>query len=98
MPKTAKDPFAATVMTPDVIAGRHAIVVTPDAVNDLANVTRSLIVTTTAAGTITVIMADDSDQQAVQIPIAIGSWQLYLQIRRVTAASLTGGCGLAIWR
>jgi len=99
MPKTARDPFFATVMTPDVIAGRHATVVTADPNNDLPAVTRSLIVTIGSGGTgITVIMADDADSQPVTIPLGLGTFQLYLQVRRVTAATLgTGGAVVAMW-
>src|SRR5262245_15749585 len=99
MPKTARDPFFATVMTPDVIAGRHAAAVTADPNNDLPAVTRSLIVTIGSGGTgITVIMADDGDQQAVTIPVAVGTWRLDMQVRRITAATLgTGGGIVALW-
>ena len=99
MPKTARDPFFATLMGPDVIAGRHAAVVTADPNNDLPAVTRSLIVTIGSGGTgLTVILADDADSQPVTIPLALGTFQLNIQARRVSAATLgTGGAIVATW-
>jgi hypothetical protein len=45
---------------------------------------------------LTVIMANDADAQTVAIPIAVGTFQLQLQVRRVTAASAGISC-VAMW-
>lgn len=96
MPKTALDPFFATNAEP-LSSARKGAVVTPDPLNDLSNVTSSLLVTAAAAGTLTVIMANDTDQQTVIIPVAIGTWKLEIQVRRVTATSLAAGSIVAFW-
>jgi hypothetical protein len=91
MPKTASDPYFATNT-----GGRKAAAVTPDPANDLQVVTNALIVTASAAGNLTVIMANDADSQTVVVPIAIGTWLLPLQVRRVTAAGAGISC-VALW-
>jgi hypothetical protein len=100
MPKTAKDPFFATTNEP-IFAARNGAAVTPNDTNDLAQVATALIVTIGTGGTgIAVIFANGSDQQAVVIPIAPGTYQLNLQVRRVmaTGTSLgTGGGIVAHW-
>ncbi|MCP3397813.1 MULTISPECIES: hypothetical protein [unclassified Bradyrhizobium] len=98
MTKTARDPLFATQRAP-MSSGRHAKAITPDPNNDLSDVTSSLIVTIGAGGTgVTVIFADDPDQAPVSIPLAVGVFQLQMQVRRVTAATLgTGGGIVATW-
>lgn len=100
MPKTAHDPFFATNVEP-LTAARNGAAVTPSDTADLVQVTSSLIVTIGTGGTgITVIYANGSDQQPVTIPLAVGTWQLQLQVRRVTATGTalgTGGGIVALW-
>jgi hypothetical protein len=100
MPKTATDPFVATNVEP-VSAGRHAIAVTPNDAGDLSHVTSSLIVTVGSGGSgIAVIFADDLDNAPVAIPLAVGSYQLSIQVRRVMATGTalgTGGAVIALW-
>jgi len=101
MAKTANDPLFATSRDP-IMSGRHAVAVTPNDTNDLANVSNAIIVTTGAGATgIAVIMADDTDNQPVTIPLPASTCvQLYLQVRRVmstgTALGTGGGC-VATW-
>ncbi|WP_375791092.1 hypothetical protein ACE102_03120 [Bradyrhizobium sp. vgs-9] len=80
-------------------SGRHAKTIAPDPNTDLSDVTSNLIVTIGTGGTgITVIFADDPDQAPVTIPLAVGTFQLQMQVRRVTAATLgTGGGIVATW-
>lgn len=101
MAKTAIDPFFGTNNEP-VSAGRNGMAVTPDNTNDLPTVTSSLIVTVGTGGTgISVIYAGDPrDNAPVTIPLAVGTWQLQMQVRRVmaTGTSLgTGGGVVAQW-
>jgi hypothetical protein len=100
MPKTAVDPFFATSAEP-IFAARTAKVITPDNNNDVAHVTSALLITIGTGGTgITVIFANGSDQDAVTIPLAVGTYQLNAQIRRVlvTGTNLgTGGSVVAMW-
>jgi hypothetical protein len=101
MPKTAFDPLFATSIEP-ISAARKAAVVTPNDAADLSNVTSSLLVTVGSGGTgISVIFANDGDQNAVTIPLAPGSsYQLSMQIRRVMATNTnlgTGGGVTALW-
>jgi hypothetical protein len=100
MPKTAKDPFFGTTVEP-ISAARQGAAVTPSDTTDLAQVTSSLIVTVGTGGTgIAVIFANGSDQQAVTIPLAPGSYQLSAQVRRVMATGTalgTGGGVVALW-
>lgn len=96
IPKTAIDPFFATNNEP-VSAGRHALVVTPSTTTDLPHVTGSLLVTVTTSGaTVSVICADDLDSGAVTITFPVGVFQLYMQVRRVTAVSGAASV-VALW-
>lgn len=101
MTKTAKDPFFGTNNEP-VSSARMGAAVTPSDTTDLAQVTSSLIVTIGSGGTgITVLYANEPrDNGTVFIPLAVGTWQLQLQVRRVmaTGTSLgTGGGAVAQW-
>jgi hypothetical protein len=93
MVKSAKDPLFGTTTEP-LTAARSGAAVTPNDTQDLAQVTSSLIVTIGAGGAgITVIYANGSDQQAVTIPMAPGTYQLSAQIRRVMATGTSLGTG-----
>jgi hypothetical protein len=99
--KTAIDPFQSTTVEP-VFAARNAVVVTPSDTADLARVTSGLIVTIGSGGTgIAVIFANDGDQNAVTIPLAVGSYQFNMQVRRVMATGTnlgtSGGGVVALW-
>lgn len=98
--KTAIDPFFATNVEP-ITAARKGKAVTPSDTADLSNVTSGLIVTVGTGGTaLAVIYADGSDQEAVTIPLAPGTHQLNIQVRRVlmTGTALgTGGGVVAQW-
>lgn len=101
MGKTAKDPFFGTNNEP-VSAGRMGAVVTPSDTQDLMQVTSSLIVTIGSGGAgIAVLYANQAlDSAPVTIPLAPGTYQLQLQVRRVmaTGTSLgTGGGVVAQW-
>lgn len=100
MPTPANDPLKATQRDP-VSAGRKAKSVTPDDVNDLSDVTSSMIVTIGTGGTgIAVIFADQGDQEAVTIPLGVGSYKLDMQVRRVMSSNTvlgTGGGVVALW-
>lgn len=101
MAKTAKDPFFGTTTEP-VSAGRIGAAVTPNDTTDLAQVTSSLIVTIGSGGTgIAVLYANQPlDSSPVTIPLAVGTWQIQMQVRRVlaTGTSLgTGGGVVAQW-
>ncbi len=100
MAKTANDPFFATNAEP-LSAARKGAAVTPSDTTDLSFVTSKLIVTIGTGGTgITVIFADGSDQQSVTIPLAVGTWVLEMQVRRVMATGTTlgtGGAVIALW-
>jgi hypothetical protein len=100
MSKTALDPFFATAKEP-LFAARNAKAVTPSDTTDLATVTSALIVTIGAGGTgITVLMANGSDQEAVTIPLAVGTYVFNMQVRRVKATGTalgTGGSVTGLW-
>jgi hypothetical protein len=101
MGKTAIDPLFGTSRDP-ISAARKAAVVTPSDTVDLANVTSSLIVTIGSGGTgIAVIFANSlTDVEAVTIPLAPGTYQLQVQVRRVMATGTalgTGGGVTALW-
>jgi hypothetical protein len=100
MPKTASDPFFATNIEP-LTAARMGAAVTPNDTTDLSNVTSSLLVTIGAGGTgVSLIFANGSDQQSVTIPLAPGSYQLNMQVRRAMATGTvlgTGGGVTALW-
>ena len=93
MSKTALDPFFATTNEP-ITAARMAAAVTPSDTTDLAQVTSSLIVTIGSGGSaIAVIFANGADSQPVTIPLAPGSYQFNMQVRRVMATGTTLGTG-----
>ena len=100
MPKTALDPHFATTIEP-ITAARNAAAVSPSDTTDLAHVTSSLIVTIGSSGTgIAVIFANGADSQPVTIPLAPGSYQFNMQVRRVMATGTTLGTGggvTALW-
>jgi hypothetical protein len=101
MAKTALDPLAATNREP-ITAARKARVITPSDTADLSNVSSSLVITIGSGGTgITVIFANSqTDVETVTIPLAPGTYQLNMQVRRVmaTGTSLgTGGGVTALW-
>jgi hypothetical protein len=98
--KTATDPFFGTTIEP-IFAARKAKVVAPSDTADLTNVTSALIVTIGTGGTgIAVIFANGSDQEAVTIPLAVGTYQFNMQVRRVMSTGTvlgTGGSVIALW-
>ena len=101
MQKTATDPFFATNVEP-IEAARRGLAVTPSDTTDLTNVTSTLIVTIGSGGTaITLLFAgSQTDVETVTIPLAVGTDQLNMQVRRVmaTGTSLgTGGGVIALW-
>lgn len=100
MVKTANDPFFGTTTEP-ITAARNAATVTPSDTQDLGFVTSSLIVTIGTGGTgIAVIPAGNQSDIPVTIPLAPGSYQLQMQVRRVMATNTalgTGGAVIALW-
>jgi len=82
--KTATDPFAGTNVEP-VSAGRNAAVLAAGGyTQDLAYVTSSLIISATAAGSLVLLMANElNDANTITFPIAAGTYQLSMQVRRV---------------
>lgn len=100
MPKTAIDPFFATNCEP-ISAARHGAAITPSDNADLPYVTSKLIVAIGTGGTgIAVLFANDPDTAPVTIPLAVGTWVLEMQVRRVMAAGTglgTGGGVVAMW-
>ena len=83
MPKTAKDPFFGTNNEP-VSAGRRAQVFAAGSyTNDLPTVSSSLIISATAAGNLSVIMANDLDNAVTTFPIPAGLSQVSIQVRQV---------------
>ena len=94
MPKTASDPFFATTVEP-ITAARRAQAVTASA-SDLPSVTSSLLVTVTTAGNITVIMANDLDSSLTVLPFAVGTYQINIQVRAITAIG-AGISVVALW-
>lgn len=98
MAKTAIDPGT----TEPISAARRGAVVTPNDVSDLVRTTSSLIVTIGSGGTgITVLFANSlTDVETVTIPLAPGTYQLSMQVRRVLATGTalgTGGGVVALW-
>lgn len=100
MTKTANDPLFATQRDP-VTSGRKAAAVAPSDTTDLSDVTSSLIVTIGTGGTgVAVILADQADSESVPIPLAVGTYQLSMQVRRVMSTGTTLGTGggvVAVW-
>jgi hypothetical protein len=100
MTKTATDPFFGTNNEP-ISAARNGKLVTPSDTSDLGFVTSSLIVTIGSGGSaLAVIYANGSDQESVTIPLAPGTYQLNMQVRRIMATGTvlgTGGGVVAQW-
>jgi hypothetical protein len=94
MPKTAKDPLFGTSVEP-VTAARHAQAVTASN-SDLPSVTASLLITVTTAGSITVLMANDLDNNPVVLPFSVGTYQINIQVRAVTVIG-AGITVVAMW-
>lgn len=92
--KTASDPFFATNQEP-ISSARHAQVVTAAAA-DLPQVTSSLLVTVTTAGSVTVIMANDLDNNQIALPFAPGTYQVNIQVRAITVIA-AGIAVVAFW-
>jgi hypothetical protein len=96
MPKTAADPFFATNAEP-LTAGRHAQVVPAGTYStDLPFVTSSLIISSTAAGNLSVIMANDPDGAVQTFPIVAGMSQISIQVRQIVSVP-TGCTVVALW-
>ena len=96
MPKTASDPFFATNCEP-VSAGRRAQVFAAGAYTaDLVTVSSSLIISSTAAGSLSVIMANDADGQLTTFPIVAGMNQISIQVRQVVTVP-AGATVVALW-
>jgi hypothetical protein len=96
MPKTASDPFFATNNEP-ISAGRRAQVVPAGTYGtDLPTVSSSLIISSTAAGNLSVIMANDNDGQVTTFPIPAGLTQISIQVRQVVTVP-TGATVVALW-
>jgi len=97
VPKTASDPYFGTAT-----GGRDFAAVTPSDTSDLPVVSTSLIVTIGSGGNgIAVLSANaQSDTAPVTIPLAVGTYKLPLQVRRVMATNTnlgTGGGVVAQW-
>jgi hypothetical protein len=96
MPKTAVDPFFATTVEP-ISAGRRAQVFAAGSYNtDLPIVSSSLIISSTAAGNLSVIMANDQDSQVTTFPIVAGMSQISIQVRQIVTVP-TGATIVALW-
>ena len=96
MPKTAIDPFFATNNEP-ISAGRKAQAFAAGSYNtDLPTVSSSLIISSTAAVNLVVIMANDLDGQTTTIPVPVGWAQIQIQIRQIVTVP-TGCTVVALW-
>jgi hypothetical protein len=96
MPKTASDPFFATNNEP-ISAGRKAMVFAAGSnSSDLPTVSSSLIISSTAAGNLSVIMSNDQDGQITTFPIPAGLFQISIQVRQITSVP-TGATVVALW-
>jgi hypothetical protein len=96
MPKTASDPFFATNNEP-ISAGRKAQVFPAGTYNtDLPTVSSSLIISSTAAGNLSVLMANDADGQTTTFPIVAGMSQIAIQVRQIVTVP-TGATITALW-
>jgi len=96
MPKTAIDPFFATNKEP-ISAGRRAQVFAAGSyTTDLLVVSSSLIISATAAGNLSVIMANDNDGQVITFPIPAGLSQIQIQVRQIVTVP-TGATVVALW-
>lgn len=94
MAKTATDPFEGSSGVPNYPGRRAALIVPSDTV-DLANATKAIYVG--GAGDITVIMAGDGDNGAVQFKAPPIGTMLNIQARRVMATGTTATLLIAIW-
>jgi hypothetical protein len=94
--KTASDPYFGLAM-----GGRNFAAVTPSDTADISVVSTWLIVTIGSGGTgIAVLSPNAPDTAPVAIPLAVGTWKLPLQIRRLMATNTalgTGGGVTALW-
>jgi len=96
MPKTAIDPFFATTNEP-ITAGRRAQVFTAGSYSaDLPIVSSSLIISSTGAGNLSLIMANDQDSQVTTFPIPAGLSQISIQVRQVVTVPV-GATVVALW-
>jgi hypothetical protein len=94
--KTALDPFFATNNEP-ISAGRRAQIIPAGSYStDLPIVSSSLIISSTAAGNLSVIMANDQDSQVTTFPIPAGLTQISIQVRQVVTVP-TGTTVVALW-
>jgi hypothetical protein len=94
--KTASDPFFASNSEP-ISAGRHAAVFPAGSYNtDLPTVSSSLVISSTAAGDVSVIMANDQDGQIMTFPIVAGMSQIAIQVRQIVTVP-TGTTVVALW-
>ena len=96
MPKSALDPFFATTIEP-ISAGRRAQVFAAGSYSsDLPVVSSSLIISSTAAGNLSVIMANDPDGHLTTFPITAGLSQISIQVRQIVTVP-TGATVVALW-
>jgi hypothetical protein len=96
MPKTAVDPFFAGHIEP-ISAGRRAQVFAAGSYStDLPTVSSSLIISSTAAGNLSVILANDHDGALTTFPIPAGLSQISIQVRQIVTVP-TGATVVALW-
>jgi len=96
MTKTASDPFFGTNQEP-ISAGRHAQVFAAGSYSaDLPTVSSSLVISATAAGNLSIIMANDNDGQITTFPIPAGLSQISIQVRQIVTVP-TGATVVALW-
>jgi hypothetical protein len=96
MPKTASDPFFGTTTEP-ISAGRRSQVFPAGGYStDLPTVSSSLIISSTAAGNLSVIMANDQDGQVTTFPVPAGLTQIQIQVRQIVSVP-TGATVVALW-
>jgi hypothetical protein len=95
MAKTAIDPLFGSANIEPVAAARHALAVTASA-NDLAQVTSSLLIAASQAGTITVLMPNDLDMNPVVLPVTVGTIVIPIQVRAIIAIG-AGISVVALW-
>ena len=96
MNKTASDPFFGTNVEP-ISAGRRAqSFAAGNYSTDLPTVSSSLIISATAAGNLSIIMANDPDSAVTTFPIPAGISQISIQVRRIV--TVPASCTvLALW-
>jgi len=96
MPKSASDPFFGTSVEPISAGRRSQVFAAGSYTNDLPTVSSSLIVSATAAGNLTVIMANDQDTQLTTFPVPAGLSQIQIQVRQVV--TVPASCTVvALW-